>query len=340
MDILSRVNELLDRKLYEATILSDIGRVARSLVQFDETFTSVMGLVARVAEFTVGAMAFVEGDDLEVVIMVHRPAAASLVEEAKGRLLDAIARERDGAPFARVQARLFTPAAMAGAVETALGTFCAYPVMSNGRLTGLLALAGRALIRAPRDTEVFLGQVANQAHIVMENSRLFERVKNLSIRDGLTDLYNHRHAQELVKQELERAGRYRESFSVLMLDIDHFKAVNDAHGHQAGDLVLREVARHLRETVRAVDAVGRYGGEEFLVVLPHTDAEEARQTAERLRAGVEARVFRAFDRDLKITISVGTATYPGDRTDSPADLIGHADKALYQAKQGGRNRVG
>src|SRR5688572_17824228 len=99
VDILSRVNELLDRKLYEATILSEIGRVARNLVQFDETFTSVMGLVARVVDFTVGAMAFVEGDELDVVIMVHRHASAEVVEDAKARLLDAIARERKGAGF-------------------------------------------------------------------------------------------------------------------------------------------------------------------------------------------------------------------------------------------------
>src|SRR5688572_16091807 len=99
VDILSRVNELLDRKLYEATILSEIGRVARSLVKFDETFTSVMALVSRVVDFTVGAMAFVEGDDLEVVLMLNRQAAPPFVEEAKGRLLEAITAARGGAPF-------------------------------------------------------------------------------------------------------------------------------------------------------------------------------------------------------------------------------------------------
>lgn len=339
VDILSRVNDLLDRKLYEATILSEIGRVARSLVQFDETFTSVMGLVSRVVDFTVGAMAFVEGDDLDVVLMLNRPVAPAVVDEAKARLLEAIGQQRDGSPFLRVQARLFTPATALGAEETTLGGFASYPVVTNGRLNGLLALAGRSLARTPRDTEVFLGQVANQAHIVMENSRLFERVRNLSIRDSLTDLYNHRHTLDLVAHELERVGRYQENFSVLMVDIDHFKQVNDEHGHQAGDAVLREVAQILRDTLRSVDGVGRYGGEEFVGILPHTNSEEAHRTAERLRAGIEAHAFKAFEREMRLTVSVGVATYPTDAADSAADLIGHADKALYRAKQDGRNRV-
>src|SRR5687768_11432124 len=112
VDILSRVNELLDRKLYEATILSEIGRVARSLVHFDETFTSVMGIVARVVDFTVGAMAFIEADDLDVVMMLNHAAAPAVVEEHKARLMEAILRESAGGPFGKTTARLFTPASV------------------------------------------------------------------------------------------------------------------------------------------------------------------------------------------------------------------------------------
>jgi diguanylate cyclase (GGDEF)-like protein len=99
------------------------------------------------------------------------------------------------------------------------------------------------------------------------------------------------------------------------------------------------VAQILRDTLRSVDGVGRYGGEEFVGILPHTSSEEAHRTAERLRARVEAHPFKAFDREMHLTVSVGVATYPADAADSAADLIGHADKALYRAKQDGRNRV-
>jgi two-component system cell cycle response regulator len=340
VDILSHVNDLLDRKLYEATILSEIGRVARGLVQFDESYTAVMNLVGRVVDFAVGAMAFVEEEELEVVLMMRRPATTAVVEEVKARLVDAIARERGGTPFTRVQARLFEPATrVAGAEEKTLEGFAAVPVSSNGRLAGLLAVGGRRVARMTAETEAFLGQVANQAYIVMENSRLFERVKNLSIRDSLTDLYNHRHVMELVSVEFSRVGRYQESFSLLMIDIDDFKKVNDEHGHPAGDAVLQEMARIIKETVRTVDVVGRYGGEEFVAVLPHTPHDEALETAERVRRRIHEHVFLAGDRKAHVTVSVGVASYPSASVDSPSTLIREADKALYRAKEAGRDRV-
>jgi two-component system cell cycle response regulator len=341
VDILSRVNDLLDRKLYEATILSEIGRVARSLVQFDETFTSVMALVSRVVDFTVGAMAFVEGDDLDVVLMLNRQAAPLLIEEAKARLLEAITAARGGAPFLRVQARLFAPAgdSATAAAEAGLGGFADFPIVTNDRLVGLLAVAGRNVARMSKETETFLGQAANQSYIVMENSRLYERVRNLSVRDSLTDLFNHRHSMALVDHELQRVGRYQEGFSVLMIDIDHFKRVNDEHGHPAGDGVLREVSHVLRDTLRTVDAVGRYGGEEFVAILPHTKIEEARQTADRLRKRIEEHPFKVGDRAVHVTVSVGVASYPSETADSGDALVSEADRALYRAKEAGRNRV-
>jgi two-component system cell cycle response regulator len=341
IDIVSKVNDLLDRKLYEATILTEIGRIARSLVHFDETFTSVMAIVSRVVDFTVGAMAFMDDEDLEVVLLQQRPAAPQVVEEAKARLLEAIARERGGTPFSKVQARLFAPSGneAQAPTETALGGFAAFPIVTNNRLTGLLALGGKGAARINPDTESFLAQVANQAQIVTENSRLFDRIKNLSIRDGLTDLFNHRHSIELVANEFGRVGRYAGGVSLLMVDIDHFKNINDAHGHQAGDAVLKEVARVLKDNLRHVDALGRYGGEEFIAILPHTVREEALQTAERLRKGIDDHVFRVGDRELRTTISVGVACFPSDTVDSPNGLVREADKALYKAKQAGRNRV-
>jgi two-component system cell cycle response regulator len=339
-DILSRVNDLLDRKLFEATILSEIGRVARSLVHFDETFTSVMNVVGRVVDFDIAAMAFVEDDELDVLLMLQRPAAEPVIEEAKARILAAVARGRGGAPFAHVQASLFAPrSGSTGAEEKALAGFAAFPIETGGQLAGLLALGGRAAGRVGAESEPFLAQLANQAFIVTQNSRLFERVRNLSVRDGLTELFNHRHSIELLQGEFARVGRYEAGVSVIMLDIDHFKLVNDAHGHQAGDAVLREVARLLRDTLRTVDAVGRYGGEEFIAILPHTAHQDATQTAERVRSAIANHTFKVGERELRITVSVGVASYPSDTADSPVALIREADKALYRAKEAGRNQV-
>jgi two-component system, cell cycle response regulator len=342
VDILSRVNELLDRKLFEATILSEIGRVARGLDKFDETFISVMTLVARVVDFSIGAMAFVEEEALEVALMHQRRTAPEALEEAKARLLVAISSARGDRGFRRTFARLFTPSGGAtGPEEANLGGWACFPVAAGDRLVGMLGVGGRAVGRMTRDAEAFLTQVANQSHIVMENSRLVERLRNLSIRDSLTELFNHRHSMELVDQEFQRVGRYpaHEGLSLLMIDIDDFKRINDARGHLAGDAVLRDVALVLKDSLRAVDSVGRYGGEEFVVILPHTPRDEALRTAERIRQRVEAHPFEIGGEKVRVTVSVGVATFPSPAVDGPNALVREADRALYAAKDGGRNRV-
>jgi len=338
VDVLARVNELLDRKLYEATILSEIGRVARGLANFDETFTSVMAVVARMVDFTVGAMAFVEEDAVDVLLMMNRPASQKVIEETRQRVIDALARERGGAGFADVHTRLLASASRASE-EVSLGAFAAFPMVTHDEVSGLLGLTGRAVERLAPETRSFLVQVASQAHIVVENARLVHRLKELSIRDGLTDLFNHRHTLERVAEEFSRVARYHESLSVLMIDLDHFKNVNDRYGHQAGDKVLRETAGVFKEGLRAVDLLGRYGGEEFLALLPHTGLTEVAGTAERLRRRLERHVFPVSEAGLKITASIGVASYPAAGIDSADALVHAADEALYQAKQAGRNRV-
>jgi len=124
-----------------------------------------------------------------------------------------------------------------------------------------------------------------------------------------------------------------------MVDADHFKRINDEHGHPAGDAVLREMAQLLRETLRTTDSLGRYGGEEFVAVLPHTGPEEARQTAERIRYQVQQHRFHAGESEVRLSVSVGMATCPLPGVDSPEALLREADKALYRAKEAGRNRV-
>jgi len=340
VDVLTRVNDLLDRKLYEATILSEIGKVARKMVRFDETFSSVMALAAQVVDFTIGGMAFIEAGELEMVLTLNRAATPPVLEEAKARVLRTVAALASAPSFNRVQVRLLPrEGGASGPIDASLGAFAAFPIETSGRLSGLMVLGGRAVEKLDGDGRSFLGQLANQAHIVMENSRLFERVQNLAIRDSLTGLFNHRHVLGLLAREVERAGRYPGGMSVLMLDVDHFKRTNDEHGHLAGDAVLRDVARLLQDTLRTVDSVGRYGGEEFLVILPHTPPEEGRRTAERIREQIEQHAFRVGSRELRVTVSVGVASWEMEGRNSPEALIREADQALYRAKEEGRNRV-
>jgi two-component system, cell cycle response regulator len=175
-----------------------------------------------------------------------------------------------------------------------------------------------------------------QDEIELKNLEL----ERLSISDGLTGLFNHRHIHALLNEEFERVNRTNERLTVAMFDLDHFKAVNDTHGHQAGDRVLEQMAEILRETAREIDRIGRYGGEEFMVLLPDTAIEDADVFVERVRHEVARRPFNIGSQDpLRMTISAGVASYPHPECNDPETLVRFADEALYAAKTAGRNRV-
>jgi len=163
------------------------------------------------------------------------------------------------------------------------------------------------------------------------------RLNELASTDYLTGIINRRHFQDVAQRELMRLGRHGNSASLILFDLDHFKRVNDRFGHEAGDLVLKKVARAVQEVMRPMDMFGRYGGEEFLVLLPDTRTENAMEIAERMRKRVEETYSLYRGREIHVTISIGVAQWNG--RDSLKELIRQADSALYQAKNAGRNRI-
>jgi two-component system, cell cycle response regulator len=166
-----------------------------------------------------------------------------------------------------------------------------------------------------------------------------KRLKKLSITDGLTELFNHRHVHQLLHDEFERSLRTGEPVAVAMMDLDRFKQVNDTYGHPTGDVILYETAQIIRDTAREIDMPGRYGGEEFIAILPGTEEDEAAAFAERIRHAVESHVYRDGATEVRMTVSCGVSSFPGAGIDSPESLLKSADEALYQAKHGGRNQV-
>ncbi len=171
-----------------------------------------------------------------------------------------------------------------------------------------------------------------------------EELRLLSVTDPLTQLYNRHYMHDALKREFARARRYRSKLSCVLVDIDHFKQINDQYGHMQGDSVLREFSALIKNTCREVDICCRYGGEEFLIILPETDRRGAECMADRLRRATESMpVFRVDSAELltelKISISIGLSFYPDPRVKSEQDLIALADEALYMAKDQGRNCV-
>ncbi|MBD3246662.1 MAG: diguanylate cyclase [Candidatus Omnitrophica bacterium] len=174
--------------------------------------------------------------------------------------------------------------------------------------------------------------------VCVERIDLYERLQKLSIVDSLTHVYNRRYVMSRFAEEFDRAKNFNLRVSFLMVDIDHFKKVNDTYGHLVGDVVLVEIAKIIRSNVRTIDFVARYGGEEFCMVLPETDKAGAIMVAERVRAQVSATRIKAFDERITVSVSVGVSSYPQNTLYQDV-LIETADKALYQAKSLGRNRV-
>ncbi len=221
------------------------------------------------------------------------------------------------------------------------GAFLCVPLrIKGGRVIGVLA-AHKPDPQAFSAEDLDLFQtVATQVSVALENAQLYQRMRELSARDELTGLFNRRYFFEALETEVQRARRYRRTFSILMLDLDHFKQYNDTYGHLRGDEVLREVARLLLGTTRRADVVARFGGEEFVVVLPEISKDAGAAVAEKIRAAV-AECFVSGREQLPgsgITVTIGLAAYPMDAGDG-LELVDCADRALYVGKQQGGNRV-
>lgn len=212
-------------------------------------------------------------------------------------------------------------------------TFMQFPLFVGERLSALLAIEG-----ASRQSYSRLNMLISHIALEIRKVELYEKVQQLSIVDGLTDVYLRRYLLKRLTEEVDRSRRLDLRFSVGMVDVDHFKDCNDRYGHLVGDVVLSKIAERLRASVREVDLIARYGGEEFCIVLPETDKDPAVTVSERLRRSISSRPINAYGEKINITVSVGVATYPEDSS-KVQGLIEKADMALYKAKRDGRDRV-
>ncbi len=217
-------------------------------------------------------------------------------------------------------------------------SFAGVPISSRDQVIGFLVLlSSEPNFYTPVHTSR-LSAFASQAAMAIENARLFEQTHYYSITDGLTGLYNSRYFFNLADFEFERSRRYSGNLSVLMLDIDWFKSVNDNYGHPVGDVALRQVAQLIMSTLRKADVVARYGGEEFVMLMPETDLTEAIQVAERVRKLIADSPVQVEKHTISITVSIGVAHLVREHADFNA-LVKCADDALYVAKGAGRNQV-
>ncbi|MGA2192475.1 MAG: diguanylate cyclase [Nitrospirota bacterium] len=321
---LHRISTSVSSSLDLKTILERLAQLSREIIPYDYMTVS-----------------FTEGEDSVVFKMLKGYENARQPDgpvQLANSLLGWIVENRQPLCFTDLDQRTQKlPIFPEGKLKADFKSFLGIPFLSQDKAQGVLTVA----LREPRAISAYqqhmLSIIANQVAVNIANAKLHHMMQMMATTDGLTGLINHRHFQEKADEEFERCKRLPVPLAVMLMDIDHFKRINDTYGHPVGDAVLKKVSKILRETVRAVDIAARYGGEEFIALLLNTDLSGAGQMAERIRTSIGKSRFLLNGENIPVTISIGYAVYPQDAADKK-DLIEKADQALYWAKGNGRNR--
>ncbi len=324
----------LKKRSERAAMLAKMGELLQSCISRDEVFAAALGYAPRIFPAVPGAMAILDASrnlaevigswsDCRLPALVFEPASCWAL--------------RTGLPHLVLAGDSTAPCAHAEGVKN---TYLCTPILAQGETLGIVHFQSTDETPRMDASELsFKTTFAAQVGLSIANIRLRDALRTQSVRDALTGLYNRRYLEETLEREVRRAARAAQSLGLLMIDLDHFKNFNDTYGHDAGDAVLRETALFLAKGIRAEDFVCRFGGEEFVVILPTADLESSRARGERLRLKMRELTIMYQGKSLgMVTISVGVAVLP-EHGRSPKELMAAADAALYQAKRGGRDVV-
>jgi diguanylate cyclase (GGDEF)-like protein len=337
---LSRTRKQLEERVSDLEILNATARRLSASLQLEE-------LVEAVARETCRAIA-----EAEAVALVHRRASdrTGLVIDGFDRLSDKFFRrpmqEGEGAAgwvMTHGVARRIADLSADDDIATQGGahgirSWLGVPLFMYGGCEGVIAVQSSHARAFRADHQRLLESLALQIAAALQNAHLYE----LAMVDGLTGLFMRRYFDARIEEEIERSKRYGTAFSVVMMDVDDFKSLNDAHGHLMGDRVLRGIANVVKSQMRGVDTASRYGGEEIAVILPRTEMVDAYTVGERIRGAIsELRITTDGEppQALRVTASFGIASYPDSKASDGEDLVRRADRALYRAKKTGKNRV-
>lgn len=330
------MTDTLGRKVDQLNMLINMSALINSTLDVNEIIKFTIEGSIKLLDAEAGSILFSEGGDDELFVAEAVGEKSDQVKEVKLKKGQGIAGwvAEKGEPV--IVNDVSSDPRFFGGVDKKSNfvtrNIVCVPVRTKNKVLGSLEVINKNSGSFDSDDMLILVALANQVAVAIENARLYEE----SIADGLTGLYHRKYFELRLEEELSRAKRYQHALNLVMVDVDHFKKVNDEHGHLMGDMVLKEVATTLKRKTRLEDIVARYGGEEFVVIMPLTPRENLKKVGERLRAEIE----KMKSSGIRITISVGIGHFDGKEKDFDyKDLIKRADEALYLAKRRGRNRV-
>ena len=335
--------ELLEEEVNSLRGMIDVARTVVSTLELDQVLHVILTSAMRFADEPAGTIALYDTVQGELTLHAHQGLTPQFVETGCWEIRpDGVTgRAVSGGEILFVsdteKATLFINPIV---VREGIRSLVCIPLKVQSRLVGVLHLYGFAPREFDRERMKLLDILASFAAMSVDNAQLHARTRLMAITDALTGLYNRRYFQQMFSRELNRARRYAKPLSLIMMDVDDFKKFNDTYGHPHGDKVLGVMGDILAEALRNTDFAFRYGGEEFIVMLPETDFSSALQVAERIREAVE---LKSAD-ELRgiaphgVTASVGVVSYPRDG-ETRDDLLKRVDELLYRAKERGKNRV-
>lgn len=331
-------SECEQRALSEA--LREISLTLSSSLESPEILDVLLDQIAKVVPFDSGCVILVEGDKVRIAAQRGYEFWNDGVQPSFENRLEDIASLHNMA-ISRRASLIADVQSYAAWVQTGINHVLSWvgaPLIVRDRVLGFLSLDKVDKNFYTSEHAARLEMLAGHASVALWNALAYSEVEQASITDFITGAYNHRYFQQQLRNEIERANRFGQPLSLLMIDIDHFKKINDLYGHLQGDQVLRHLTTRLREELRGVDLLARYGGEEFSILLPGTNTHSLRAVGQRLLQSVSEKLFPLDEKEsVSVTVSIGGAAYPEHASDAQS-LISLADQALYHAKNTGRNR--
>lgn len=333
-ELLERKNDIL------SFIVSFLARATESLDPLEilqgaqQELASLLSVSAiNAACWTAGSGEMIE-TTLYIAAQEQHPAHKEWIT-----LLLGSAEKLSGKQVCKHTIEYLTPAEDITSLMPEVGKIAILPLKTAGETIGALALLAKDDLHLGKDQVQILKSAMQHLALALKNAMLYKEMKHHADLDGLTQIHNRRHFDKRLQDEVNRHARYAQPLSLMMLDIDHFKKINDTYGHQAGDTVLKELAAMLCSALRTTDYVARYGGEEFTMILPHTPEDQAGILAERLREKIADFPFVHDGVRIPVTVSIGLSALYSNADADAVSILHDADKALYQAKHGGRNKV-